>query len=197
LRRVNLLLVCEAVPSSRGSTQVANEVDEAPEGWLIWTGVWKLVFGKKAHAQWHFADASRPRPSALAMRILRGENPGGFEVLAFRLELSPLRPFARLLALAYEFEAWMELPHTLRDLALFLPRLVLALGRCLLRRPAAEKEEQEEEEGSEASVETMARRDRLRKRLCAAAGLTGIYLVWVIFSWCVCHDARLRCATIA
>ena len=144
-----------------------------------------MLLGKKAHAQWHFADASRPRPSALTMRIMRGENPAWFEVLAFRLELSPLRPFMRLLALAYEFEAWTELPHTMRDVALFLPRLALALGRCVLRRPAAEKDDwaTEEDEGSEASPEMMARRDRLRKRLCATAGLVGVYLVWIIFSW--------------
>ncbi len=165
--------------------QIANEVDGAPEAWLIWAGLWKLLLGKKGHASWHFTDESRSPPSKLAMFIMRSENPPWFEVLAWRLEESPLRPFMRLLALGYEFEAWLELPDTLRDLALFLPRLLAALARCILRKPApAEAEGESKDEGSETSAETAARRDRLRKRLCASAGFMGIYLVWTIFAWC-------------
>ena len=172
--------------------QIANEVEGAPESWLMWGGIWKLLLGKKRHANWHWADASRPRPSPMTMFILRSQNPAWFEVLGWRLEESPLRPFMRLIALGYEFEAWLELPQTLWGVLLFLPRLVIALGRLILRRPASEEEE--EEEGSEESAETAGRHERLRKRLCAAAGLFGIYLTWTIFSWCagLCMHALHR-----
>jgi hypothetical protein len=149
----------------------------------MWSGIWKLLLGKKGHANWHFTDDSRKRPTALAMFVLRSENPAWYEVLAWRLEESPLRPFMRIIALGYEFEAWTELPDTLRDLVLFVPRLLAALGRCILRRPAPEAEKDVGWDGSELSDETAGRQEQFRKRLCAAAGLLGIYMVWTIFSW--------------
>ena len=161
----------------------------------MWGGIWKLLLGKKGHANWHWTDESRKRPSPMALFIARSENPQWFEVLGWRLEESPLRPFMRLIALGYEFEAWTELPQTLRDVVLFAPRLLMALARLILRRPAPEAEE-EEEEGSEESAETEGRRERLRKRLCAAAGLFGIYLTWTIMSWfiftCASRASRLH-----
>ena len=175
--------------------QIANEVEGAPESWLMWSGIWKLLLGKKGHANWHWTDESRKRPSPMALFIARSENPEWFEVLGWRLEESPLRPFMRLIALGYEFEAWEELPQTLRDLVLFAPRLIMALGRLILRRPAPEEEEEGSEEGSEESAETEGRRERLRKRLCAAAGLFGIFLTWTIMSWFIftCASRASRC----
>ena len=175
--------------------QIANEVEGAPESWLVWGGIWKLLLGKKGHANWHWTDESRKRPTPMALFIARSENPQWFEVLAWRLEESPLRPFMRLIALGYEFEAWEELPQTLRDLVLFAPRLIMALGRLILRRPAPEEEEEGSEEGSEESAETEGRRERLRKRLCAAAGLFGIFLTWTIMSWFIftCASRASRC----
>ena len=167
------------------SRQIANEVDGAPESWLIWAGLWKLLFGKTAHANWHFTDPAREPLSKLTLFIARSENPAWFEVVGYQLEESPLRPIMRLIALAYEFEAWTELPHTLRDLVLLAPRLLVAFVRFILRRPAAESEgvDDDDDEGSEVSAGSAARRDRLRKRLCASAGFLGIYFVWAIFSW--------------
>ena len=164
----------------------------------MWSGIWKLLLGKKGHASWHWADASHKRPSPMALFIARSENPAWFEVLAWRLEESPLRPFMRLIALGYEFEAWTELPQTLRDVALFAPRLLMALVRLILRRPAPEAEE-EEDEGSEESAESEGRRERLRKRRCAAAGLFGIYLTWTIMSWFIftCAFVSRACDTCA
>jgi hypothetical protein len=158
----------------------------------MWVGIWKLLLGKKRHVNWHWTDESRKRPTPMALFIARSENPEWFEVLGWRLEQSPLRPFMRLIALGYEFEAWSELPQTLRGVLLFVPRLVIALGRLILRRLAPEEEEEkrEEEEGSEENAETAGRHERLRKRLCAAAGLFGIYLMWTIFSWCACTGLR-------
>ena len=149
----------------------------------MWSGIWKLLLGMKGHANWHFTDDSCKPPTRLAMFVLRSENPAWYEVLAWRLEESPLRPFMRLIALGYEFEAWTELPDTLRDLVLFVPHLLAALGRCILRRPAPEAEEEANAEGSELSDEAAGRQEQFRKRLCAAAGLLGIYMVWTIFSW--------------
>ena len=164
----------------------------------MWGGIYKLLLGKKGHANWHFTDEKRPRPSKLAMFVLRSENPAWYEVLAWRLEESPLRPFMRLIALGYEFEAWTELPHTLRDLVVFVPHLLVALGRCVLRRPAQEAEEEADAEGSELNDEAAGRQEQFRKRLCAAAGLLGIYVVWTIFSWFIfactapaCMHARM------
>ena len=140
----------------------------------MWGGVWKLLLGKKGHANWHFTDESRPRPSPMAMFIVRSENPAWFEVLAWRLEESTLRAFMRL----------------------------IAPGRRLLRRPAPEEEEDEEkEDGSEESAETAGRKDRLRKRLCASAGLFGIYLTWTIMCWfiftCACEPLHALTHTLA
>ena len=176
--------------------QIANEVEGAPESWLMWVGIYKLLLGKKRHANWHWTDESRKRPTPMALFIARSENPEWFEVLGWRLERSPLRPFMRLIALGYEFEAWQELPQTLRDVVLFVPRLFMALVRFILRRPAPEAEEEEEEEGSEESAETAGRHERLRKRLCAAAGLFGIYSTWTIFAWFIFTCAsRAGCRT--
>ena len=119
------------------------------------------------------------------MFIVRSENPAWFEVVGYQLEESPLRPIMRLIALAYEFEAWTELPCTLRDLVVLVPRLLVALARCILRRPAAESKvvDDDDDDGSEVSAGSAGRRGRLRKRLCASAGFLGIYFVWAIFSW--------------
>ena len=162
--------------------------------------MWKKLLGKGAHAQWHFTDAARKQPSELTMFIIQSPDADWVEVLMYRLELSPLRPVVRLLALAYDFDAWTELlsGETLRELALMLPRMLLALVRCVLRRPPPEAEEEEaEEERSEASEGTLARRDRAKKRLVASAGLLGVFLTWTIMSWfiftCASHLA-ITCA---
>ena len=173
-------------------------MDGAPECWLEWSGLWKKLLGKAAHAQWHFTDASRKQPSELTMFIIQSPDADWVEVLMYRLELSPLRPLIRLLALAYDFDAWTELlsDKTPRELALMMPRMLLALARCVLRRPApVEEAEEEEEEGSEASEGTLARRDRAKKRLVASAGLLGVFLTWAIMSWCAPRLRTLCAAT--
>jgi hypothetical protein len=74
--------------------EVANEVDGAPEAWLIWRGLWKMVLGKKAHANWHFTDATRQHPSELALFIITNEDPAWPEVLGFLLTWVPHRLLA-------------------------------------------------------------------------------------------------------
>ena len=76
--------------------EVANEVDGAPEAWLIWRGMWKLLLGKKAHAEWHFTDKNRKRPSELAMFIITSEDPAWPEVVAFFATWIPGRLLAMI-----------------------------------------------------------------------------------------------------
>ena len=71
--------------------EVANEVDGAPESWLIWRGLWKMLLGKKAHAEWHFTDESRKHPSELAMFIIREDDPAWPDVVVFIVTWVPGR----------------------------------------------------------------------------------------------------------
>ena len=137
--------------------EVANEVDGAPESWLIWRGVWKMLLGKKAHSEWHFTDETRTRPSELAMFIIREDDPAWPDVVMFIVTWVP----GRILAM---------LKHVLG-----------------IKDKEEEEKEEEKEEKSEGSSEESAgaeaRRDRLMKRLYASFGLIGIYICWAIFSW--------------
>jgi hypothetical protein len=139
--------------------QVANEVDGAPEAWLGWAGKWKLLLGKTKHANWHFTDATRKRPSDLAMFIIRNEDPSWVEVLIFLAEWLPLQLLMRV------------------------KQLLRMLG-CMKQAPEEEEEQEEEreteeEKSSEGSAGAEARMDRLRKRLYASAGFIGVYVTWV------------------
>jgi hypothetical protein len=141
--------------------EVANEVDGAPEAWLIWRGLWKMLLGKHAHADWHFTDDTKERPSELAMFIIRGEDPPWPEVMLFIATWVP----GRLLA---------TLKYILR-----------------IKETEEEEEKKTSEASSEASAGAEARRDRLMKRLLASAGLIGIYVCWAIFSWFIFVRAHL------
>ena len=76
--------------------EVANEVDGAPEAWLIWRGLWKMVLGKHAHANWHFTDNTRKQPTELAMFIITSEDPAWPEVVTFIATWIPGRILAAL-----------------------------------------------------------------------------------------------------
>ena len=76
--------------------EVANEVDGAPEAWLIWRGLWKMVLGKHAHANWHFTDDTRKQPTELAMFIITSEDPAWPEVVTFIATWIPGRILAAL-----------------------------------------------------------------------------------------------------
>ena len=76
--------------------EVANEVDGAPEAWLIWRGLWKMLLGKQAHANWHFTDDTRQQPTELAMFIITSEDPAWPEVVTFLVTWVPGRLLAVL-----------------------------------------------------------------------------------------------------
>ena len=76
--------------------EVANEVDGAPEAWLIWRGLWKMLLGKHAHANWHFTDDTKERPTELAMFIITSEDPAWPEVVTFIATWVPGRILAAL-----------------------------------------------------------------------------------------------------
>jgi len=136
--------------------EVANEVDGAPESWLIWRGMWKMLLGKKAHSEWHFTDETRTHPTELAMFIIREDDPAWPDVVMFIVTWVP----GRLLAM---------LKHV--------------IGIKDSEGNEEEKEDEKSEGSSEESAGAEARRDRLMKRLYASFGLIGIYICWAIFSW--------------
>lgn len=183
---VALISVAVALPVDmflQRAFEIANEVDGAPESWLMWSGVYKMVLGKHAHADWHFTDETRKTPSDVAMFIATSQDPGVLEVAAFWLENlgGPMRFIMRVVALAYDVEAWVEVPAMIGAAFMVVPRM---LRRFVLWMEGKDPPEEASEDGSsEASAATKARRDRMTKRLYASTGLIGVYLVWCIFAW--------------
>ena len=194
---VALISVAVALPVDmflQRAFEIANEVEGAPESWLTWSGIYKMALGKHGHADWHFTDESRKHPSDVAMFVATTQDVSMLEVVAFWLENlgGPMRFIMRVVALAYDVEAWTEVPEMIFAAIMFVPRM---LRRFVLWLQGKEQPEEEgsDDGSSEASAATKARRDRLQKRLYASAGLIGVYLCWTIFAWCV-RAARLRVA---
>ena len=69
-------------------------MDGAPEAWLIWRGLWKMLLGKGAHSFWHFTDESRKPVSELAMFIIREDDPAWTDVVVFLATWLPNRLLA-------------------------------------------------------------------------------------------------------
>jgi hypothetical protein len=53
----------------------ANEVEGAREGWLSFTGKWKILFGGKAVADWHWRDKTRTAPTELVRWLAAADAP--------------------------------------------------------------------------------------------------------------------------
>jgi hypothetical protein len=155
---VGLICVAVALPVTmflERCFEIANEVEGAAEGWVIWAGVWRLVLGKHVHKDWRWADADDP-PSDFVQLLATG--PGWREVANFA--------FCKVLHLTSakgsdgEGSAKAEIDRAHR----------------LSQSDAASSSGQKSEGGD-------AQRAAVVRQMYAAAGLLGVYVTWAIFSW--------------
>jgi hypothetical protein len=159
---VGLIAVAVAIPVDvflTGAFETSNEVDGAAEGWMEWRWMARLLFGKAAHANWHFTTTPRGD----------GQRPSDFVKF-----------------IATEGLEWVGV------LLYAVNRAFSAVTRCCAGAGAAGAESDGDESGSkDEDAAAAGRAATLKKRLYAAAGLIGVYIVWAIFSWCVPRAAAL------
>jgi hypothetical protein len=161
---VGLICVAVALPVTmflERCFEIANEVEGAAEGWVIWAGVWRLVLGKHVHKDWRWADADDPASDFVQ---LLATGPGWREVanFAFCKVLHAARSLTSAKGSDGEGCAKAEIDRAHR----------------LSQSDAASSSGQEEKsEGGDAQRAAVVR------QMYAAAGLLGVYVTWAIFSW--------------
>jgi hypothetical protein len=135
-----------------------------PENWVdAPPGKWKLLLGKDAHNGWNMADPTRPVSDVVRWLV------GGSE--------SPVDTV--LFWLGYAL-------HRLR---------VAVFGKPASPRRDDAKEADDGEVAasgsgaSSASAGAAGRKNALKKRLYACAGLLGVFVTWTIFAWCAAPAA--------
>jgi len=162
---VGLICVAVALPVAlflERAFETANEVEGAAERWLTFGGKWRLVLGKEAHANWHWApaaDAKRAPPTELVQWLAANNDPGWTNAIRFLVPWTAKRIFR----------------------ALFSRFSRAAPAEQVKQEPEAAEEE--EDDGKRAAAE--ARAAALSRRLYSAAGLFGVYVVWTIFAWVI------------
>ena len=175
--------------------ELAND-NEAPESWLVWTGLWqRVVFGPQAHRRWHYTGPAG-QPVRYVKWFVRSVDAPKFETLlnlwfSFKAWVTcSLTPWAEEAAEA-EAEAAAE-----EDTANHVDPTDGLVTMTVLSESS-----HGHGEASEYAVEVppsvvssrsapstsfrSAKELRLSKRKLTALGIGGVYLIWAFFSWVV------------
>ena len=149
--------------------EIADD-SEAPESWLEWVGWPKLLFGRRAHRQWHYTGP-KGQPTRYVRWFVR----------------SATAPISETAAnLCRSFYAWVA--------GTDVPWLVEAREAEEEEMACAEEHDQccdgdggdgTSESGSTSSSVRSAHALMRWKRMVTTAGLVGVYVTWTLFAWCV------------
>ena len=157
--------------------ELAND-SEAPESWLLWAGLPRLVFGPQAHRKWHYTG-----PAGQPVRFVRWFCRS---VDAPHLET--------LLNLWESAKAWA----TGDDTPWIIEADEVDAEARLLHAPSGSPRVDASEcgsmDGHPVSVShASAKRLRRSKRMLTAVGLGGVYLIWAFFAWVIFVRAQTPC----
>ena len=140
--------------------EVAND-NEAPESWLIWAGVQRLLWGRAAHRRWHYTRGKQPvRFVRWYIRCINAPKSETMinlwhSLVAF---VTCSKPPWILEAEEKEAEAQREAER---------------LGQRVQARAIDDEE-----------LVPSAVRLRAKKRRLAVLGVLSVYFVWAVFTWC-------------
>ena len=202
---VGLISIAIALPVGlflESCFEIANDSD-APKSYVYWWGWRKLVFGPKAHRQWHYTRGKQP--VRYVRWWLRGqfiptlETVYGLYLSARAFVTGTLPPWTVKAREAEEEAAAAQVNKVLDET---LDEVLDAASGSQRAPSEAGSEHELNEDGSEhehheggsgharsesgstsASIEE-ARELRLYKRLVMSAGLIGVYICWAVFTWC-------------
>ncbi len=188
---VALIALAVALPVSLflGSCfEIAND-NEAPESWLFYAGIPRLVCGMRAHRRWHYIRDSQPaRFVKWYSRCVDAPMPETITNLWESLKALATRTKPPWTLEAEEAEA--EAVGHVVPLARRASVRVIGSGngddRSSAPPDAAPQRAGEEKDGGGSSAASSADSavdlQRSKRRL-TAAGLLGVYLTWAIFAW--------------
>jgi hypothetical protein len=148
--------------------ELAND-SEAPESWLAWSGLPRLLLGAAAHRRWHWTGPAG-RPSRLVRWYCRCADAPKVEML---------------LNLWLSFKAWATCSQTPWE-----DEAAEAADQEVDRKAAGGSGDEHDEcappaPSQQASSGASSTRELLaKKRAYTAIGLGAVALCWAIFSWC-------------
>ena len=153
--------------------EIAND-SEAPENWLEWVGIQKLIWGRRAHRGWHYTG-----PAGQPNRFVRWY---------CRSSTAPVAETAA--NLCRSFLAWLtcsDAPWTVeaREAAV-AAALEANQGDAAKENGAACQHEAASELGDDSGSTSSlgsARELKRSKRAAMAFGIGGTILTWTIFAW--------------
>jgi hypothetical protein len=174
------LLLTHALPCSRAVSlpvtlflqacfEIAND-NEAPESWLCWSGLPRLLVGLNAHRRWHYTLDQQP--SRFVRWFCRSVDAPKPETLA---------------NLGHSLVAWLtgsKPPWTLEAEAAAEAAEAEA-AQEELADGAADGDAKASEDALSAHGLSVSSAVQLRraKRQLTAMGFVGVYVVWAVFSW--------------
>ena len=196
---VALIALAVAIPVTlflQSCFEIAND-SEAPESWLFYGGVVKIVCGLQSHRRWHYTRGKQPprfvrwycrsvdapKPETIenlyhaAVSWITGRKPPwtveaeeAEEAEAAEAEVVKPLHKADPVSAAVDHDASEAVGH-------------YGNGDACLGEEAEESEKAgSEKSGSEASFASAAELQASKRRL-TAFGLAGVWLVWAIFAW--------------
>jgi hypothetical protein len=170
---VGLIALAIALPVTlfcQSCFEMAND-SECPESFLMWAGVWRYVFGMRAHRRWHYTglmgqpqrfvrwyvrSVDAPKPETLLNL--------GHSLLAFVTRTKP--PWTVEAEEAEEEAACGS-----------------ACGSGASGIGGDEKGSGDDDARSHSSAADSAAELRRHKHKLTAMGLAGVFLIWAVFSW--------------
>ena len=153
------------------------------EGWLSFGGKWKTVLGAHAHADWHWTDDTRERPSELVRWLAASDDPYFGDVVRFLIPWAFRRVIAFLMGKsAGEAEEERKGDDESEDESIGEDSDATAHSGP----SAGSKKGGGSNAGDSDNSDERRNEDRmasLTRRLRAAGGLLAVYVSWACFAY--------------